>query len=188
MPRTIRKTHYSGPAGRRRFNRDILLKAATTAQQVIARNTKSTHLRTSLYTAIGAGYPKRSHIRTDYYWATVYNDGRKAVSPKNSKYLLWFRNPRLDPRLSKGYPATRLSEVGTLKIPSLQMRNLIRAGQIIVRKRSPRSGNVRGEHIMDMNSGRQAAGMAAKSLTEDIRAEILKRLGGIQKFSLRVSL
>ena len=41
-----------------------------------------------------------------YYWAGWYLEGRGSVTPKSSKYLIFFRNPKDDPRLQGGYPKT----------------------------------------------------------------------------------
>lgn len=50
-----------------------------------------------------------------HYWALYLHDGRGPVSPRFKKFLVYYRNPRDDPRLADGYPVRasqhkRLSE------------------------------------------------------------------------------
>lgn len=43
-------------------------------------------------------------IATPYYWARYFFNGRGEVSPKEKTWLVWFQDPRTDPRNQGGYP------------------------------------------------------------------------------------
>lgn len=49
----------------------------------------------------------RFWIAPPYYWAVYIEAGRGPVRPRTKKYLVWFRQPSLDPRLAGGYPKRR---------------------------------------------------------------------------------
>lgn len=44
-----------------------------------------------------------------YYWALYVHDGRGSFRMPPGKFMVWFRDPKQDPRLSGGYPM-RVSE------------------------------------------------------------------------------
>lgn len=44
------------------------------------------------------------------FWATYIHDGRGPVTPKTASLLIWFRNPKDDPRLLNGRTPDRLSQ------------------------------------------------------------------------------
>lgn len=43
-------------------------------------------------------------VSTPYYWARYYFEGRGPVYPREKTWLVWFQNPRDDPRNAGGYP------------------------------------------------------------------------------------
>lgn len=49
-----------------------------------------------------------------HYWAVYLHDGRGPVTPKTATYLVWFRNPKDDPRLTGGRSPERLSQARRL--------------------------------------------------------------------------
>lgn len=48
--------------------------------------------------------PEGAELYIPHYWALYVHDGRGAVKPRRSKFLVWFLDPKDDPRLSGGYP------------------------------------------------------------------------------------
>lgn len=48
-----------------------------------------------------------------HYWAEYLHDGRGPVQPRQAKFIVFFRRPQDDPRLSRGYPI-RVSDVRRL--------------------------------------------------------------------------
>ena len=51
----------------------------------------------------------RAHLFIPHYWAIYYHDGRGSVSPRSAKKLVFFDNPREDPRNRGGARAVRAS-------------------------------------------------------------------------------
>lgn len=43
-------------------------------------------------------------LHVPQYWAVYYHDGRGPVFPLTAKLIIYFRNPREDPRLDNGFP------------------------------------------------------------------------------------
>lgn len=55
----------------------------------------------------------RIDLHIPHYWAVYIHDGRPGFGPRRSSWLVWFANPRDDPRLQPNYPV-RLSDVRRL--------------------------------------------------------------------------
>lgn len=55
----------------------------------------------------------RANLYIPQYWAVYYHDGRGGFGPQTKAFLVYFRNPSDDPRLSNGYP-TRASQIRQL--------------------------------------------------------------------------
>lgn len=122
---------------------------------------RSNQLRRGLVRVLNADGSWALHI--PHYWAVYLHDGRNPVSRKGG-YLVWFRNPNDDPRLSGGRSPERLSQVRKLSKGNFQKwaavnRRIIKAYRqrtgkrvltssdyesmklpMIVAKLSPRSG------------------------------------------------
>lgn len=54
-----------------------------------------------------------------YYWAIYYHNGRDTVEAAPGHYLIYFRDPRNDPRLRGGYPKNKKD---VKKLSSAQFR------------------------------------------------------------------
>lgn len=54
------------------------------------------------------------NVEVPIYWARWYHYGRGPVHAKPGKVLVWFKNPKQDPRISGGYPARKRSDVRRL--------------------------------------------------------------------------
>jgi hypothetical protein len=88
-----------------------------------------------------AVHGRRGYLNVPQFWAWYYHDGRGPASSPSGKYLVWFRNPKKDPRLAGGYPFTRREAQARQfgkknRMPSERFARLVKAGEIIVRKRS----------------------------------------------------
>lgn len=66
-----------------------------------------------------------SRLHIPHYWAVYAHDGRKPF--RKGRYMVWFRNPRLDPRLQGGKSPKRASQLRSLTrdqwIAALRLRN-----------------------------------------------------------------
>lgn len=80
-------------------------------------------------------------IRVPQYWAIYYHEGRRVISPVSATYLVWFKNPKDDPRLTNGESPIYRSEIKTLNLPLKKLRQLKKDGKLFIVKRSPRSGS-----------------------------------------------
>lgn len=77
----------------------------------------------------------RGRLHIPVYWAPIVHQGRTGpILPRESKVLVWFKNPLVDdPRLRGGYPR-RLSEVRSLRSLNLsadEWQELKDSGRII---------------------------------------------------------
>ena len=79
---------------------------------------RSRQLKAGLQRVQRGGASWALHI--PHFWAVYLNDGRSAVTPKNATYLVWFRNPKDDPRLVNGNTPERLSQ--TRRLSSAQFK------------------------------------------------------------------
>lgn len=83
---------------------------------------------------------RRTTIRIPHYWAIFYHDGRGPAFPKN-RFLVWFKDPRLDPRLPGRHPVTR-DEVRPLRevLPDLEWEDIVQLaadGLVVIAPVSP---------------------------------------------------
>lgn len=136
-------------------------------------------------------------LHIPHFWAVYLNDGRKAVSPKTATYLVWFRDPKQDPRLNNGRTPERASQIRRLtqaqfkKFAAINRKKIKaykqRTGKriltssdyasmnlpMVVVKQSPRSGDsVPGQHFFDnvpggMGGFIEEASSIAKRMTSE---------------------
>ena len=100
--------------------------------------TKTSTPSTTLKKAMTASYRKlpRGHqiiVHIPHYWAEYYHDGSGPVSMPKGRYMVWFRNPKDDPRLKGGYPV-KSTDVKRLKLTREQFTRYIKEGKLIVRQ------------------------------------------------------
>lgn len=85
------------------FLRRLLTKLTHAAKIAVLPNIPSRVLRDGLETVVedgGFGY-----LYIPHYWALYIHDGHRGpIRPYRAQYLVWFRDPRDDPRLRDGYP------------------------------------------------------------------------------------
>jgi hypothetical protein len=72
-------------------------------------------------------------VHIPHYWATYYHDGSGPVTMPKGKYMVWFRDPKDDPRLKGGFPVKR-SQVRTLNLSKERFSQLVKEGKIIIRQ------------------------------------------------------
>lgn len=141
------------------------------------------------------------------YWAVYLNDGRGPVVPRKASFLVWFRNPKNDPRLNAGRSPIRLAETRRLSKAQFQYwaaknREIIKRYRrqtgkriltsadyeamklpMIVVKMSPKhGGSVPGQHFFDNDAGMQG-------FKDEASQHIQQRVGGhvlseLSKFKL----
>tara|TARA_R110002167_G_scaffold89910_1_gene242571 strand:- start:1131 stop:1664 length:534 start_codon:yes stop_codon:yes gene_type:complete len=73
------------------------------------------------------------YLNVPFYWAHWYHDGRGRVNAKPGGFLIWYKNPDDDPRLSGGYPI-RPSDVKRLSRERFKQDRA--AGKLIVARSS----------------------------------------------------
>ena len=85
----------------------------------------------------------RRHIAGIYiphFWAVYLHDGRGAVTPKQARVLVWYKDRREDPRLQGGHTPERAHGIPRLTKQQFQRDRL--AGRLVVAKKSgPTVGN-----------------------------------------------
>lgn len=67
-----------------------------------------------------------------HYWAVYYHDGRRPVKAKKGKRMVFFKNPKDDPRHHGKYPE-RLKQKRSLRLSKQEFRRL-RPKMVIARK------------------------------------------------------
>ena len=92
--------------------RDALLDELSRAALILAK--RSIPSRT-LRAAIRAERLTERSVRllVPHYWALYYHDGRGPVLPKRASMIIYYRDPKDDPRLTSGYPV-RMSDIKRL--------------------------------------------------------------------------
>lgn len=79
---------------------------------VRASNTLAKAMTTSVIRLPGANRDVEAKVSIPHYWAVYVHDGRKPFSKAN--YMVWYRNPRLDPRLQGGKTPRRARNIRRL--------------------------------------------------------------------------
>jgi hypothetical protein len=117
-----------------RFKLDLLLVLAQIVKGRFQAATKSRTLRRAWTVGVDRAAPTATRVLVwvPHYWAWPYFLGRRAVHPRVSKKLAWFRDPRDDPRIQPRAPV-RLRERVRLPLPSAQFWALVRSGKLLLR-------------------------------------------------------
>ena len=107
-----------------------------------------------------------------HYWAVILHDGRKEVRTEGRKFLVWYKDPRHDPRLQAGKTPARYADRGKLRLTPQEFRQELKKGRIIVSQKSravksrPFFGNAPGEGMYGFE---QEVGLI---VLEEIRKEV----------------
>lgn len=94
-----------------KFKDDLLRVLAEQARRLVARPRilPSETLRKTLF--VRKSTKTNTYVLgSPYYWAYYYHEGRGAMEQtgkSGKKFLVWFQNPKDDPRIAGGYPKTR---------------------------------------------------------------------------------
>jgi hypothetical protein len=118
------------------FENRLLRRLGAVAIRNARARCKSKTLRRSMEFIQDA--PLKGRVFVPHYWAVYFHEGRGGVprkALKKGRFLVWYKNPRLDPRNAGGYPV-RASEQRRLNLSKKEFRRLRKAGQIIVTKSS----------------------------------------------------
>jgi hypothetical protein len=112
------------------FVEELKAKIVLILKQVIPSRT--------LRQAVTASYRKTPHghqmsVNIPHYWAIYYHDGSGPITMPKGKYMVWYRDPKDDPRYRGGYPVTR-SQVRPLTLSKKNFNKLVREGKLVVRK------------------------------------------------------
>lgn len=106
------------------------------AYQQALQSIRSKQLRRTLSRVNVSDSVWKLHI--PQYWAVYLHDGRGPVSPKAATFLVWFRNPKNDPRLSGGQSPLRAAQ--TRRLSKSQFQYWARKNQAIIKKYRARTG------------------------------------------------
>jgi len=119
----------------------------------------------------------RVTIFSIYYWTRFVNDGRGPIRAKEGgPPLIFFRDPRKDPRINKGYPK-RPGEVQKLTKRSFNYHK--RQGNLIItRNVGPATGLKFLEHGLQVSRKRVPEAVRDRIL-KDVRASLTRRRDSI---------
>lgn len=121
-------------AADRAFIRRATLQLAKMAREEARPNIPSRQLRRQL--KIKRIADDKVNVSLEPYWAYWVHEGRGAFSASQGKLLIWFRNPRNDPRLRQGRSPNRRGELRKLTKQefaywSRKNREAKRAGRVL---------------------------------------------------------
>ena len=99
---------------KRRLARRLALAAQRRARPKVARasDTLARNMIVSTQRIPGARGDVAGKVSIPHYWALYVHDGRRPF--RKQKFMVWFRNPRLDPRLVNGKTPKRASQLRSL--------------------------------------------------------------------------
>jgi hypothetical protein len=132
-------------------------------------------------------------INVPHYWAIYYHEGRRVITPVSANFLVWFKDPKDDPRLINGKSPINRSDLKRLNLPASELRRLRKEGKLFMVKRSPRTGEPRftGNPFFSNKPGGGMFGfneefkrLATKMAYDDIEAWL--RRTGLKKKTIRV--
>jgi len=110
-----------------------------------------------------------------HYWAVYYHDGRGPSLARPNLFLIWYWDPRDDPRHHGNYPV-RAVQIRRLNIPWEQLLQDVEDGKAVIARMSPRSGgSVRGKHFFDRGLHgffRRSTPEAQKTFRRVVRQEV----------------
>lgn len=123
--------------GQTRITRDwydtLMTRLAEHAQRIAKRDMPSLTLRSG--TVIKRPGRDTAKVHVPHYWAEYVHDGSAPVS---DKLMVWFKNPKLDPRNKPSYPVRYRDR---RKLTPDQFRDASRRGLIVVAfRRAAREG------------------------------------------------
>lgn len=123
----------------------ILREILTVAEQKAKGFCTSRQLRKGIGQIITETLPERARgfLSVPHYWALYYHLGRKnlpPIRPKSANVLVWFKDPKKDPRLNNGQSPVYRSQIKQLNLSAAEFKRLRHAGELIIAKRSPRTG------------------------------------------------
>ena len=171
---------------KRRLLRALCVIAAAQASSHIPSKT----LRRALRYVIASN--KRAYLYIPHYWALYVHDGRLPFSMPPGKYLVWFRNPALDPRLKGGQTperANRLLHLSPAEFKSWLEKNKEARAQglpppmIVVRQIHKAT---RGTFFFDNNVGMKGyAAKASKAVGPFVRGYMLSQVADLMNIKDR---
>jgi len=113
----------------------------------------------------------------DSYFAVYVNDGSNLKSREGDASVppyIWYKNPKLDPRLNNGKTPPRWANYPISKLTAQKLRADFAAGKVIITRKSAIR---KGSHFFDNDKGmkgfREEAGReAAKMFSDHVKAEL----------------
>lgn len=114
----------------------IALKLARIGEERVRPKIRSNQLRRGLYRKTDTENPNKQHLIVPHFWATFIHDGRDPV--KGDPLLIWFRNPKDDPRLNNGRTPERLTQ--TRRMTKAQVKEWTGINRKIIQQYRKSSG------------------------------------------------
>ena len=72
-------------------------------------------------------------IHIPHYWAIYYHDGSGPITMPKGRYMVWFKDPKDDPRLKNGYPVKK-SDIRRLNLSRERFTQFLKDDKIIIRR------------------------------------------------------
>ena len=95
------------------FKKKLLTVLLRAADRKVRPKIPSKQLRQGLTKTVESG--SKGYLEIPHYWALYVHEGRNApVHAQNSTFLIWYRDPRQDPRLVGGKTPKRASQLRRL--------------------------------------------------------------------------
>jgi hypothetical protein len=116
------------------FTEEFIEVLKTQALEFVKTSTPARSLKqamTSFYRKLPRGHQIIVHI--PHYWARYYHDGSGPITLSKGHYMVWFKDPKDDPRIRGGYPVNR-SDIQRLTLSKEEFTRLIKEEKIYVRQ------------------------------------------------------
>jgi len=155
-------------AGRKRSRRYILRRGGAHVSRQVADDMKAVVQSST-----------KGYLYVDPYWALYYHDGRGPIVGKN---MIWFKNPKLDPRLNAGRTPNRYRNKRSLTKD--QFREARKQGHIIVRSRV---AGVRPTPFFSNTGGMTGFRAQAGEIVQREFRKLMKDLIGAENLNARAS-
>jgi len=164
----------------------ILIKALDRGKTKAQAFCRSDRLRRSMYTPITMEGTSKStgHVSVPQYWAKFFHNGRSAFVAK-AKALVWFKDPRKDPRQNPAYHTFKNTERPLDQLISkAEFKQLVADKELIIRratgpvdksKENPFFSNTGGMAGLDKEVGDIAKRETYRYMEEELKRRGLKK-------------
>lgn len=158
----------------------LLTKFGERELKYVKREVGSTTLKRAMQLLVNVS-KQEARLYIPHYWALYYHDGHGTITPKRARKLVFFDNPKDDPRLDNGKTPEREAQVGRLTKQQYQdgiKRNRKRAarGQRPFMYVVDSVGPTPGDPFFD-----RASGGASERADDFVERQLDKELGALAR-------